>query len=168
MFMKTSMCVRIRVVVDGVEVAPMRWHRGYASFCSGAELTIGLTMYKGGVGGRARRHRCSATSRQGRHDYRRRSQRGRRAERVVVVVIGAGGSDLLISASSSALVGVMRDGDDGVFRSGASCPIRVGLLISCSQRSSLARSTARCQWPDLRNLSLADIDSCFYAPRVWW
>jgi len=33
---------------------------------------------------------------------------------------------------------VMRDGDDGVLRSGASCPIRVGLLISYSQRSSLA------------------------------
>ena len=40
---------------------------------------------------------------------------------------------------ASALVGVIRDGDDGVLRSGASCPIRVGLLISCSQRSSLAR-----------------------------
>ena len=39
----------------------------------------------------------------------------------------------------SALIGVIRDGDDGVLRSGASCPIRVGLLISCSQRSSLAR-----------------------------
>ena len=48
-------------------------------------------------------------------------------------------ADAVSASSSSALVGVIRDGDDGALRSGASCPIRAGLLISCSQRSSLAR-----------------------------
>ena len=113
--------------------------------------------------------REAPSRRQGRHYDRRRSQRGRRVERLVVVVTAGAAFDgrvhvvaedreSLIPASSSALVGVIRDGDDGVLRSGASCPIRVGLLISCSRRSSLARSTARCQWPDLSNGSLDDLD----------
>ena len=137
--MKTSMWVHI----GGVGVTPptrhRRWRRG------GTEVRVNdkITMYMGE----------GAVAARGAIGCRVESRRREIYLALVLTNVAPATPMKKRSTQSSARfrgrplnsVGVIRDGDDGVL-SGASCPIRVALLISCSQRSSLTRNCRALGW----------------------